>query len=114
MVSIFVRLELLLGISVLLLQSEAFSPAPSPANTRVGLCSALHFQSEVGGEASLKDEVLALLSSTPNNAPTSRELTNAILNKIDQLEESCPTKEEDVLDSLSGNWELMWTAQVGG
>lgn len=59
----------------------------------------------------LKTELLDSLKETPSNAPTSRKVTNFILEKIDDLEKNCPTSDEDVLKSLAGNWELLWTTQ---
>lgn len=59
----------------------------------------------------LKNDLLDLLKETPSNAPTSKKLTNDILEKIDDLEKNCPTPDELVLPNLSGNWELLWTAQ---
>ena len=58
-----------------------------------------------------KIELLDLLKETPSNAPTSRTMTREILEKIDDLEKCCPTPDEQVLESLSGNWELLWTTQ---
>jgi hypothetical protein len=57
------------------------------------------------------DALLALLDSVPRNLPTSKSLTDQILNAVQQLEEDCPTSDESVLSELSGNWELLWTAQ---
>jgi len=58
-----------------------------------------------------KTELLDLLKETPSNAPTSRKMTSEILEKIDDLEKCCPTPDEQVLESLAGNWELLWTTQ---
>ena len=58
-----------------------------------------------------KDSLLQLIQSTPQNAPTSVELTEEILNLVSDLEKYCPTPNENVLAELSGNWELLWTAQ---
>lgn len=80
------------------------------------LPSRTHFFESVANfeqEAPLKDQVLQLLSTTPTNAPTSMLLTYKILDKISELEKMCPTRDEDVLASLAGSWELVWTAQVG-
>ena len=57
------------------------------------------------------DELLALLDSVPSNLPTSRSLTDRILNAVKNLEEDCPTSEDLVLSKITGNWELLWTAQ---
>lgn len=59
----------------------------------------------------MKEELLDSLKETPSNAPTSRKLTTHILGQIDELEKNCPTPDDDVLESLAGNWELLWTAQ---
>lgn len=59
----------------------------------------------------MKAELLDSLKETPSNAPTSRKLTSHILGQIDELEKNCPTPDDDVLESLAGNWELLWTAQ---
>lgn len=59
----------------------------------------------------LKQELLDLLASTPTNAPTSRDVTQSILSKIQQLEQYCPTPPEEVVSKLAGNWELLWTTQ---
>ena len=58
--------------------------------------------------------LLELIGDTPRNAPTPKSTTNEILAKVKRLEDSCPTAEDDdVLKSLGGAWELLWTAQVG-
>lgn len=59
-----------------------------------------------------KEELLEVIASTPRNAPTSKTTTEEILSLVKKLEETCPTSEDDVLESLSGGWELLWTAQV--
>ncbi|CAJ1966695.1 unnamed protein product [Cylindrotheca closterium] len=58
-----------------------------------------------------KDALLSAISSTPSNAPTSRAKTDAIMQLARDLESQCPTPEEQVLDTLQGSWELLWTAQ---
>ncbi len=66
------------------------------------------------GEVSTDDKVddlLALLDSVPSNLPTSRSMTDTILSAVQNLEAVCPTPEDKVLSELSGNWELLWTAQ---
>jgi PAP_fibrillin len=74
--------------------------------------SAASHDIETGNQRlTVKSELLDLLKSTPSNAPTSRKLTKEILDKVDELERNCPTKDEDVIQSLAGNWELLWTAQ---
>ena len=55
--------------------------------------------------------LLDLLDSVPSNMPTPRSLTNKILDVVRELEEDCPTPNGSVLSALSGNWELLWTAQ---
>ena len=57
------------------------------------------------------DALLSLLDSVPSNIPTQRSLTSKILDSVKQLEDTCPTPEDLVLSELSGNWELLWTAQ---
>ena len=57
------------------------------------------------------DELLALLSTVPSNVPTPKSLTDDILGFVRKLEEDCPTNDGLVLSRLSGNWELLWTAQ---
>lgn len=59
----------------------------------------------------MKSDLLSLLKETPSNAPTSRKLTRDILGKIDELEQSCPTPDDQVLEELGGNWDLLWTSQ---
>lgn len=59
-----------------------------------------------------RDELLELISSTPRNAPTPKSTTAEILEIVKKLESMCPTEEDNVLNSLSGGWELLWTAQV--
>ena len=57
------------------------------------------------------DALLALLDSVPSNLPTSKSLTDEVLDAVKNLEKECPTSDESVLSELSGNWELLWTAQ---
>ena len=59
-----------------------------------------------------RDELLELISGTPRNAPTPTTTTAEILRLVKQLEPLCPTEEDEVLNSLGGAWELLWTAQV--
>uniref|UniRef100_A0A7S4A935 Plastid lipid-associated protein/fibrillin conserved domain-containing protein n=1 Tax=Pseudo-nitzschia australis TaxID=44445 RepID=A0A7S4A935_9STRA len=63
------------------------------------------------GTSEKVDDLLALLDSVPSNLPTSNSLTDKILAAVQKLEEECPTSDESVLSELSGNWELLWTAQ---
>ena len=58
-----------------------------------------------------KEKLLSLLSNVPPNEPTPSDLTADILQAVKDLEETCPTPEEDVLQAVAGNWELLWTAQ---
>jgi len=62
-------------------------------------------------ESSRKLSLLNLLSKVPPNESTSRELTREILQAVSELEEECPTPIDEVIPSLAGNWELIWTAQ---
>ena len=59
----------------------------------------------------VKDELLNLIQSTPSNKPTSAAFTKQILSVVRDLEDRCPTDPGDVLGTLGGNWELLWTAQ---
>lgn len=58
-----------------------------------------------------KDALLSAIASSPSNAPTSRDNTNTIMQLARDLESQCPTPEDQVLDTLQGSWELLWTAQ---
>lgn len=58
-----------------------------------------------------KNKLLTLLSNVPPNEPTPKDLTEQILQAVKDLEETCPTPEQDVLQAVAGNWELLWTAQ---
>jgi len=58
-----------------------------------------------------KTRLIRMLSSVPSNAPTPRKLTDEILQAVTQLEQQCPTPDDEVLAELAGNWELLWTAQ---
>ena len=60
---------------------------------------------------SSKERLLSLISSTPSNAPTSKDLTREILATVRELEAECPTPDSEVVPELAGNWELLWTAQ---
>jgi len=57
------------------------------------------------------DALLTLLDSVPSNLPTSKSLTDEIFDAVQKLEQDCPTSDGSVLSELSGNWELLWTAQ---
>ncbi len=61
--------------------------------------------------ANNKTELFNLLSKVPPNEPTPKELTASILQAVKSLEDNFPTPPEDVLASVAGNWELLWTAQ---
>ena len=67
--------------------------------------------SSANTENAKKEELLKLLSTVPRNQSTSKKLTSEILTAVRDLEAMCPTKEDEVLNSLGGNWELIWTAQ---
>lgn len=58
-----------------------------------------------------KAALLHILSKVPQNVSTPKDLSSDILSSVRELEELCPTNEQDVLDELGGNWELIWTAQ---
>jgi len=73
-----------------------FSPASSASN-------------DLGQET--KTKLLDSLSSVPRNMSTDEAITAEILSTVRKLEDFCPTAEQDVLKSLGGNWELIWTAQ---
>ena len=60
---------------------------------------------------STKTQLLQLLERTPSNSPTPRSLTDEILDAVRHLELECPTENVEVLEKLSGTWELLWTAQ---
>jgi hypothetical protein len=59
----------------------------------------------------IKTQLLDLIDGTPSNLPTSKSVTNQILDVVRQMEETCPTPDQDVVGKLGGNWELLWTAQ---
>lgn len=61
--------------------------------------------------ATIKAKLLDVIDSTPSNMPTSKSMTDQILEAVRSLEEECPTATDDVLEALGGNWELLWTAQ---
>lgn len=58
-----------------------------------------------------KDKLLRIISSAPSNAATSRDTTRKIIDAVRDLESSCPTLDENVIDRSAGSWELLWTAQ---
>ena len=58
-----------------------------------------------------KPHLMDLLTSIPPNQSTPQQLTNDLLAAVKDLERVCPTNDEEVLQELSGNWELIWTAQ---
>lgn len=58
-----------------------------------------------------KVALLELLEKVPPNESTPKELTSRILEAVSVLESECKTSDDDVLSSLVGNWELIWTAQ---
>ena len=59
----------------------------------------------------MKMRLLELIAETPSNMPTSKRLTQEILDVARQLEATCPTPDDQVVEQLAGNWELLWTAQ---
>ncbi len=61
--------------------------------------------------ANNKAELFNLLSQVPPNEPTPKELTASILQAVKSLEDNFPTPPQEVLPSIAGNWELLWTAQ---
>jgi hypothetical protein len=66
----------------------------------------------MGSNSGNKKHLLNLLDQTPRNAATSTKLTADILSVVKTMEQvDCPTPEAEVLQQLSGNWELLWTAQ---
>jgi hypothetical protein len=70
--------------------------------------------SKTGDETTLevvKERLFTLISSTPSNAPTSKQTTEQILSTARELEALCPTPSNEVIPKLAGNWELLWTAQ---
>lgn len=58
-----------------------------------------------------KDELLSLVQNVPSGRPTSRRMTQQILDIVQALEYKCPTADDDILARLAGSWELLWTAQ---
>lgn len=61
--------------------------------------------------STVKQELLNLIDALPKNSLTPAKLTNDILKTVRDMENQCPTNNEEVLTKLSGNWELLWTAQ---
>jgi len=59
----------------------------------------------------LKESLLSLIGSVPQNSPSSRSKTDEILRAIRDLENLCPTVDENVVEELAGTWKLIWTAQ---
>ena len=57
-----------------------------------------------------KQKLLNLLAQVPPNESTSKELTQQILQIVNDIEDLCPTPDTDVLSRVSGK-ELVWTAQ---
>ncbi len=86
---------------------------PSPGSYSTSLCATrdtkttAHHQSP--SPSSPKEILLDLIvNQTPAGRATSAKLTQQILSQIRAL--SCPTPDDQVLTSLSGTWELLWTA----
>lgn len=98
-------------------RSKSISRWPLKSNTGAGhVAESLALMSTRVDDVTreeMRAELLELIGDTPRNAPTPKRTTEEILAKIRRLEYSCPTAEEDVLNSLGGAWELLWTAQVG-
>jgi len=68
--------------------------------------------SESTNSLTYKERLLKILEQTPRNAPTPGSLTSEILEVVklmESLDGNVP--ESEVLQKLSGNWELLWTAQ---
>jgi len=68
--------------------------------------------SESTNSLTCKERLLKILEQTPRNAPTPGSLTSEILEVVklmESLDGNVP--ESEVLQKLSGNWELLWTAQ---
>ena len=98
-----------------------FLPRPSPPfsgsyltslcatrDTKTSTTTTGHHQSP--SSSSPKEVLLDLiLNQTPAGRATSAKLTQQILAQIRALP-SCPTPDDQVLTSLSGTWELLWTA----
>ena len=58
-----------------------------------------------------KNRLIRLLKTVPRNTSTPKALTDELLKSARELEVLCPTENTEVLRELSGNWELIWTAQ---
>ena len=89
-------------------RNDCFSSPASSSQSKVACRSAA---TSVTDTTDAKSRLFDLLDEVPSNAPTPRGLTNDILAAARDLEERCPTPDEDVLSELAGNWELLWTAQ---
>ena len=79
---------------------DFFSPFKSPDKSNSGIA-----------EYENKLALLELLKTVPPNEATPKDLSLDILNAVQVLESTCPTADSDVIPSLAGNWELIWTAQ---
>ena len=66
---------------------------------------------EEAPSANSKRDLLNLLSEVPPSEATPKDLTASILQAVKKMEDNFPTPPEDVLESIAGNWELLWTAQ---
>jgi len=71
----------------------------------------LSSKSDNGVASSVKQDLLELINTVPKNSPTPAKLTDSILKTVRDMENECPTNNDEVLTKLSGNWELLWTAQ---
>lgn len=112
MPSLFVLALLLLSIVTLIngFQLYGFNAASFRSQrAEVGMTTTSEAEST---RLSTRNELLELIASTPRNEPTSKSTTSEILSLVKRLEPLCPTPTEDVLRSLAGTWELLWTAQV--
>lgn len=108
------------GVIILLLLQQSltfgFAPPSQPLNAlNARYSTELKVQAlgkETETRVALKDEVLQLVAAVPKNKQTPRRLTRRILSKVEELERTCPTPDDEVLENLGGHWELLWTAQV--
>jgi hypothetical protein len=95
---------------------DGFAPSPRiPSHARHSPATPLLLSNRITinkrEQSKCKQNLMDLLTSIPPNQSTPQQLTNDLLAAAKHLEQVCPTKEEEVLQELSGNWELIWTAQ---
>jgi hypothetical protein len=62
-------------------------------------------------ETTLQHQLWRLLHEVPRSQVTPKTQTDEILSQIRKLESVCPTEPSQVLQKISGNWELLWTTQ---